>query len=307
MAGACSIAGSDGHRHAPVQRVRGETSCRDREATALDRQPSAIAASAGRLSAASAQTVRRPTRCRIRTARSRYSGTLPQGAPGARPARWPSNPDGTSVWVAERCGEVLAGRRASTSRNRSDAAARASIRCSSSIRRRKLLRSCRAAGQLLFPHGHSRRPRRQRLGASTALAGVAKAIRCSSSAPTARRCCTLGRQACRAAGPTSSTRRPPSSPRPTATSSSPTATAETPTRASSSSPGIGDVHQDLGQEGLGPGELDIPHTIAMDSPGTPVRRRPSGQPHPDLRSGWQIPRSVGAVQPAERRLYRRQG
>ena len=37
-----------------------------------------------------------------------------------------------------------------------------------------------------------------------------------------------------------------------------------------------------------------------------VRRRPRQQPHPDLRSGRQVPRGVEAVQPAERHLHRQE-
>ncbi len=55
-----------------------------------------------------------------------------------------------------------------------------------------------------------------------------------------------------------------------------------------------------GKKGTGPGEFDMPHTIAIDSAGPPVRRRPQQQPHPDLRPGRQVPRPVDAVQPAER-------
>ena len=39
--------------------------------------------------------------------------------------------------------------------------------------------------------------------------------------------------------------------------------------------------------------------------GTPVRRRSRQQPHPDLRSGRQVPRGVDAVQPSERHRHRR--
>jgi len=62
-----------------------------------------------------------------------------------------------------------------------------------------------------------------------------------------------------------------------------------------------------GHKGSGPGELDIPHAIAMDSAGRPaVRRRPAEQSHPDFRSGRQVPRPVDAVQPAERNLHRQE-
>jgi len=61
-----------------------------------------------------------------------------------------------------------------------------------------------------------------------------------------------------------------------------------------------------GHKGSAPGELDIPHAIAMDFGWSAVRRRPAEQPHPDFRSGRQVHRPVDAVQPAERHLYRQE-
>ncbi len=61
-----------------------------------------------------------------------------------------------------------------------------------------------------------------------------------------------------------------------------------------------------GKTGTGPGEFNVPHSIAMDSQGPPLRRRSQQQPPPDLRSGRQVPRSVEAVRPAERRLHRQE-
>ena len=61
-----------------------------------------------------------------------------------------------------------------------------------------------------------------------------------------------------------------------------------------------------GKQGTGPGEFDQPHALAIDSQRPAVRRRPQQQPHSDLRSGRQVPRASGAVQPAERHLHRQE-
>ena len=59
-----------------------------------------------------------------------------------------------------------------------------------------------------------------------------------------------------------------------------------------------------GKKGTAPGEFDAPHAMAMDSTGRLFVADRSEQPHPDLRSGRQIPRRVEAVRPAERHLHR---
>ncbi len=61
-----------------------------------------------------------------------------------------------------------------------------------------------------------------------------------------------------------------------------------------------------GMKGSAPGDIDIPHTLAMDSRGRSVSRRPAEQPHPDFRPERDLPRSVVPVQPAERRLHRQE-
>ncbi len=72
-----------------------------------------------------------------------------------------------------------------------------------------------------------------------------------------------------------------------ATSSSPTATAaKTNARVVKLLEGR-QVHQGVGPaKGRAPGEFDVPHGLAIDSAGPPVRRRSRQQPHPDLRPGW---------------------
>ena len=59
-----------------------------------------------------------------------------------------------------------------------------------------------------------------------------------------------------------------------------------------------------GRHGSGPGEFEMPHALAFDSQGPPLRGRPRQQPHPDFRPGRQVPRRVEAVQPAQRNLHR---
>ena len=55
------------------------------------------------------------------------------------------------------------------------------------------------------------------------------------------------------------------------------------------------VHQGLGHaRAPAPGEFDTPHRLAMDSPGRLFVGRPREQPHPDLRSGRQVPRPSGS-------------
>ena len=78
---------------------------------------------------------------------------------------------------------------------------------------------------------------------------------------------TLGKRAARGTGPTRSTSRPTWSSRRTATSSSPTATVigrERPRREILEGR---KVHQGVGQAGIGPGDFNVPHTIAIDSRG----------------------------------------
>src|SRR4030095_5230146 len=64
-----------------------------------------------------------------------------------------------------------------------------------------------------------------------------------------------------------------------------------------------------GKRGAGPGEFDTPHSIAIDSRGrifVSGRRNPQQQPHPDLRSGREVHRSVETVRASERHLHRSQ-
>ena len=61
--------------------------------------------------------------------------------------------------------------------------------------------------------------------------------------------------------------------------------------------------KEWGKKGSGPGEFDTLHSIAMDSKGPHLRRGPRQQPDSDLRSGWQVHRSMEAVRPAERPLH----
>ena len=54
----------------------------------------------------------------------------------------------------------------------------------------------------------------------------------------------------------------------------------------------------------GPSEFRGPHSLAMDSQGPAVRRRPRQPPHPDLRPGRQASRHLVSVQPHQRALHR---
>ena len=59
-----------------------------------------------------------------------------------------------------------------------------------------------------------------------------------------------------------------------------------------------------GKKGSGAGRVQraAPACHGFERPA--VRRRPLQQSHPDLRPGWEIPRRMEAVRPAERRLHR---
>ena len=70
------------------------------------------------------------------------------------------------------------------------------------------------------------------------------------------------------------------------------------TRASVKFDKTGKFLKTWGKKGMGPSEFDVVHTLAFDSRGRPVRRRSAEQPHPDLRPGRQVHRSVVPVRPA---------
>jgi hypothetical protein len=62
------------------------------------------------------------------------------------------------------------------------------------------------------------------------------------------------------------------------------------------------VHQDVGKKGSAPGDFDVAGTARAGDglARAAFRRRSRQQPHPDLRSGRQVPRGVAAVRTAER-------
>ena len=59
-----------------------------------------------------------------------------------------------------------------------------------------------------------------------------------------------------------------------------------------------------GKFGTGPGEMDQPHALAMDSQGRLFVGDRGQRPHPDLRPGRQAARYLVPVQPAERASHR---
>ena len=61
-----------------------------------------------------------------------------------------------------------------------------------------------------------------------------------------------------------------------------------------------------GSWGYGDGQFRGPHSFAMDSQGTPVRRRPRQPADPALRPGGHAPRHLVSVQPQQRDIHRRQ-
>jgi hypothetical protein len=112
-------------------------------------------------------------------------GTLPQGRAWGSTSAVAIDPDGTSVWVGERCGDRDR-RRRSIPASHSAATARSSIRSSNSMHPA----SCSGA---LVPVCCCSRTAFMWIvtatsGSLTALAAATKAIRSSSSAPMARGC-----------------------------------------------------------------------------------------------------------------------
>jgi len=156
-------------------------------------------------------------------------GQLPDGRKWGSTSAVAIDPDGTSVWVGERCGEA---------RPPSQINPGAPFACAESSldpilkfdASGKLLKSF-GAGLILFPHGlHVDRD--GNVWVTDGLGRNGKGHQVFKFARTESCCSHSARLDSLAAAPTSSMHRPPSSPRRTAISSSPTGMAETPTRAS---------------------------------------------------------------------------
>ena len=61
-----------------------------------------------------------------------------------------------------------------------------------------------------------------------------------------------------------------------------------------------------GGHGTAPGQFEMPHALAFDSKGRLFVADRVEQPHPDLRSGRQVPHRVEAIQPPQRNLHRQE-
>ena len=251
---------------------------------------------------ASRRPARRPIRCPILIARSRTGERCRPAGPGARPARSrsiPTAPASGSPSAAANPGrrrEIDPG--AAVRLRRLEARSDPQVRCL-----RQAVEELRRRPAAV-PARHSRRPRRQRLGdrrprpRRQGPPGVQVQPRRQAAADARQ-----GRTR-RAADRTSSTRRPPSSIAPNgdifvADGHGGNTNARIVKFAKD-----GKFIKTWGKKGSAPGELDIPHAHRHGFARPAVRRRPPEQPHPDFRSGRKIPRSMGAVQPAERHLHR---
>ena len=220
----------------------------------------------GRRSGASRRPLRRPTRCPIRIARSRTGRKLPEGRTWGSTSAVDIDPDGTSVWVGERCGAFAPPVQLKPA-SRSPATARSSIRSSSSIASGKLVKSF-GAGLLHLPARHPRRPRGQRLGRPTALGQDGKGHQVFKFSPDGKVLLTLGKAGVagqRHRRVQRAVRRRRRAERRHLRRRRPRRQHQ---RAHREVRQGRQVHQDLGQEGLGArASSTCPHALAMDSQG----------------------------------------
>ena len=218
------------------------------------------------------------------------SGALPSGRTIGRRARSISR-DGNRLGGRALRRQHL--RRLEPARRSSNSIRRAS---SSELRR----------GHVRLSARHPRRSRRQRLGHRRARAATARDIRSSSSARTAKVLLTLGKAGRRRGAATTSSISPPTwlvAPNGDIFVADGHATARNARIVKFTKDGK--FIKTWGKR-LGAGRVRTAARLRDRLAGAAVRRRPREQPHPDLRSGRQVPRRVEAVRPPERHLHRQE-